>query len=47
VEGLADAEIGLKVHFISVTDLIAAKLAAGRLCDLADVEAIREATETE
>ncbi|HXJ39485.1 MAG TPA: nucleotidyl transferase AbiEii/AbiGii toxin family protein [Bryobacteraceae bacterium] len=43
VEALIDGAIGLKVPFISKADLIAAKLAAGRLRDLADVEEIREA----
>ena len=33
--------------FISKDDLIASKLAAGRLRDLADVEDIREATESQ
>ena len=34
---------GLKANFISREDLIAAKVASGRLQDLADVEAIRAA----
>jgi predicted nucleotidyltransferase len=42
VEGLIDVESGLTVFFISKSDLIASKLAAGRLRDLADVEEIRE-----
>jgi len=35
---------GVPVHVISAEDLIRNKLAAGRLQDLADAEAIREAT---
>ena len=38
-----DAETGLRVPFISAADLIAAKEAAGRAQDLADVEALRTA----
>src|SRR5579883_3203126 len=41
VEGLIDAETGLTATFICREDLIATKLASGRLQDLADVEAIR------
>ncbi len=41
VEGTIDEESGLKVFFISKQDLIASKIAAGRLRDLADVEEIR------
>lgn len=43
VEGVIDVKTGLTVFFISKPDLIASKLAAGRLRDLADVEEIREA----
>jgi hypothetical protein len=43
VEGVIDATSGLTAFFISKRDLIAAKLAAGRTRDLADVEDIREA----
>jgi len=43
VEGVIDHESGLKAFFISKEDLIASKIAAGRLRDLADVEEIREA----
>ncbi len=43
VEDVIDAKSGLTTFFISKTDLIASKLAAGRLRDLADVEEIREA----
>lgn len=38
-----DEETGLKAYFISRADLIAAKLAAGRTRDLADVEELRKA----
>lgn len=38
-----DAETGLQVAFISAADLIAAKQAAGRAQDLADVDALRKA----
>jgi predicted nucleotidyltransferase len=41
VEGVIDAKTGLTTFFISKSDLIASKLAAGRLRDLADVEEIR------
>ncbi|WP_446744956.1 nucleotidyltransferase [Silvibacterium acidisoli] len=37
----------LKAYFISREDLITAKLAAGRLRDLADVEELREAEQAE
>jgi hypothetical protein len=43
VEGAIDAETGLMAQFISGADLIAAKLAAGRPQDLADVDALRKA----
>jgi hypothetical protein len=43
VEGVIDPQSGLTGFFISKEDLIASKLAAGRLRDLADVEDIREA----
>jgi len=43
VEGIIDAASGLSAHFISRPDLIASKLAAGRLRDLADVEEMRDA----
>jgi hypothetical protein len=41
VEGVIDAETGMKAFFISKSDLIESKLVAGRLRDLADVEEIR------
>jgi hypothetical protein len=47
VEGVVDAQSGLKAFFISKNDLIAAKLAAGRPQDLADVSAIQKATESQ
>ena len=37
---------GIPVHYLSVQDLIRNKLAVGRLRDLADVEALREAEAT-
>jgi hypothetical protein len=43
VEEVIDTQSGLKASFLSREDLIAAKLAAGRPQDLADVDAIREA----
>jgi hypothetical protein len=43
VEGVVDQKTGLRAFFISKPDLIASKLAAGRMRDLADVEEIREA----
>jgi hypothetical protein len=45
VEDVIDAASGLKATFISRDDLIASKLASGRPQDLADVDAIRKATE--
>jgi hypothetical protein len=39
----AEIDAGLKVPFIDADSLISAKLASGRLEDLADVEAIRQA----
>ena len=46
LEGLVDTHSGLKDFFISRDDLIAYKLAAGRMRDLADVEDIREASKS-
>jgi len=43
VEGVIDQTRGLTAFFISKADLIASKLATGRMRDLADVEEIREA----
>jgi len=42
VEGVVDPKSGLKAIFISASDLITSKLAAGRPQDLADAAAIRE-----
>jgi hypothetical protein len=47
VEGVIDATSGLTGFFISKDDLIASKLAAGRFRDLADVEEIRDAAESQ
>lgn len=47
VEDVVDAATGLRASFISRNDLIAAKLASGRAQDLADVEAIRKAAESQ
>jgi hypothetical protein len=38
-----DQVSGFKAFFISAPDLIASKLASGRLQDLADAEAVRKA----
>ena len=46
-EDVVDAASGLKANFISREDLMAAKRAAGRPQDLADVEAIRKAEESQ
>jgi hypothetical protein len=43
VQDVIDETTGLKANFISADDLIASKKAAGRLQDLADVEAIQKA----
>jgi hypothetical protein len=47
VEGIVDPRSGLSASFISREDLIQSKLVAGRLRDLADVEAIRAAIQGE
>jgi len=47
VETVVDTTTGLKANFISVDDLIASKLASGRARDLADVEDIRKAAESQ
>ncbi len=47
VEAVIDPATGLKATFISRDDLIAAKLASGRGQDLADVEAIHKAMESQ
>ncbi len=43
IEAVIDQASGITAFFISRSDLIASKIAAGRLRDLADVEEIREA----
>ncbi|HEY0790651.1 MAG TPA: DUF6036 family nucleotidyltransferase [Chthoniobacterales bacterium] len=43
IESTIDPESGLKAFFISRDDLVAAKLAAARPQDIADVYAIRKA----
>ncbi|MGP8252673.1 MAG: DUF6036 family nucleotidyltransferase [Terracidiphilus sp.] len=45
VEGVIDPQTGLRAFFISASDLIASKLAAGRPQDIADAEAVRKAAE--
>ncbi len=47
VETVIDTATGLSVNFISPEDLIASKLASGRARDLADVEDIRKAAESQ
>ncbi len=47
VEGVIDTASGQTAYFISRDDLIAAKLASARGQDLADVEAIRKAAESQ
>jgi hypothetical protein len=47
VEYVIDPASGLKASFISREDLIAGKLASGRPQDLADVDAIRKAAESQ
>jgi hypothetical protein len=46
IEAVVDPATGLKANFISAEDLIASKLATGRIRDLADVEDIRTAEES-
>jgi len=47
IEGVVDPQSGLTAYFISLADLITAKIAAGRQQDLADVEALRTAKDFE
>jgi len=46
VEAVIDSQTGLKAFVISAEDFITNKLAAARLQDLADVEAVRKAAES-
>jgi hypothetical protein len=43
VQDVVDEKTGLKATFISADDLIASKLASGRLQDLADADAVKKA----
>ena len=47
VETVVDVDTGLKANFISAEDLIASKLASGRPRDLADVDEIRKARQSQ
>jgi hypothetical protein len=47
IEAVVDPASGLKAIFISREDLIAGKLASGRPQDLADVDALRKAAESQ
>ncbi|HKD04475.1 MAG TPA: DUF6036 family nucleotidyltransferase [Bryobacteraceae bacterium] len=47
IEAVIDERIGLKAFVISANDLIANKTAFGRPYDLADVDAIRKAAESQ
>jgi hypothetical protein len=47
IEIVIDADIGLSAFTMSREDLVTAKLAAGRPQDLADVDAIRKAQESQ
>jgi hypothetical protein len=47
VEAVSDEETNLRVTFISREDLLAAKRAAGRRQDFADIEAIEKAAESQ
>ena len=47
VEDVVDASSGLKANFISRADLVTTKLASGRSQDLADVDALRKAQESQ
>lgn len=47
IEAVIDPATGLKANFISAEDLIASKLASGRLQDIADADAIRKAKESQ
>jgi Nucleotidyl transferase of unknown function (DUF2204) len=45
VEGIVDSKSGLSAFFVSSADLIAAKIAAGRPQDLADIDALRKSAQ--
>lgn len=47
IEAVIDEQTGLQAFVISAEDFIANKLAAARLQDLADVEAVRKAAESQ
>ena len=47
IEAIIDPQSGLKAFFISRDDLIASKLASGRTRDLADIEELREAADSQ
>jgi hypothetical protein len=47
IEAVIDTATGLKANFISADDLVASKLASGRPRDLADVDDIRKAAESQ
>ena len=47
VETVVDTATGLKANFISAADLIASKLAAGRPQDIADADAVRNASKSQ
>jgi hypothetical protein len=47
IEAVIDEQTGLKAFVISAEDFITNKLAAARLQDLADVEAVRKAAESQ
>ncbi len=47
IETMIDTATGLKANFISADDLIASKLASGRPRDLADVDDMRRAAESQ
>jgi hypothetical protein len=47
IEAVIDEQTGLKAFVISAEDFITNKLAAARLQDLADVEAVQKATESQ
>ncbi len=47
VEAVVDTASGLKASFISAEDLVAAELATARPQDLADVDAVRKAAQSQ